>query len=189
MKHLITDVHLPPKERALTFDRGKDVASSRTAVFSFSDRAETRLIDLQRVQEGLKCFWKPSGFFAIVYLNSTCHVGLSAQLMMVTKAGGLRVDVGAWLCFTIITSSLAKVLKMRCSRGCDYRVVPAAVCSQAAWMPEWKKKSACDKRKASQLGPLTKASATYGHRAQRSTAGPGIWEKLFQEKFLLGDAY
>ena len=31
-----------------------------------------------------------SGFFAIVYLNHTYCMGLSAQLMMVTKAGGLR---------------------------------------------------------------------------------------------------
>lgn len=98
--------------------------------------------------------------------------------------------MGAWLCFTITASSVAKALKINCSGGYDCGVVPAAVCSHAAWMPEWKKKkSACDKRKASQLGPLTKASATYGHRAQMSTAGPGLWEKLFQEKVLLGDAY
>jgi len=49
-------------------------------------------------------------------------------------------------------------------------------------MPEWKKKSVCDKRKASQLGPLTKASETYGCRAQMSTVGPGLWEKLSQKK-------
>ena len=31
-----------------------------------------------------------SGFFAIVYPNHTYCMGLSAQLTMVTKAGGLR---------------------------------------------------------------------------------------------------
>lgn len=111
------------------------------------------------------------------------HLGHSAQ-QTAMKAGGSGLDVRAWLCSTVITSSVAKALKMNCSGGYDYRVVPAAVCSQAAWMPERKKKSVHDKRKASQLGPLTKGSATYGHRAQMSTVGPGLWEKLFQDKVL-----
>lgn len=67
----------------------------RLQCFPTSDRAETWLIDLQRGQEGLKCFWKASVFFAIVYLNSTYHMGLSAQPTIVMKAGGLRIKHGS----------------------------------------------------------------------------------------------
>lgn len=67
----------------------------RLQCFPTSDRAETWLIDLQRGQEGLKCFWKASVFFAIVYLNSAYHMGLSAQPTIVMKAGGLRIKHGS----------------------------------------------------------------------------------------------
>lgn len=63
--------------------------------FPSSGRAETWLRHLQRGQEGLKCSWKPSTFFAVVHLNSICHVGFLAQLMMVMKAGGLRTECGS----------------------------------------------------------------------------------------------
>lgn len=54
-------------------------------------------------------------------------------------------------------------------------------------MPKLKKqKAVCDKRKAAQLGPLTKASATYGHRAQMNTAGLRLGESTSKKKSYWG---
>lgn len=101
--------------------KGKTLLLPGLQCFPFSDRDETWLIDMQREQEELKCFWKPSGSFAIVYLNSSCCVGLSAQLMMVTKAGGLRTKHGSLAVLHHHHYLRGKALKKNFSGGYDYK--------------------------------------------------------------------
>lgn len=99
---------------------------------------------------------------------------------------GSGLSVGAWLCFTILTSPVDQGIRRNSSGGCDHDGIFAALCSQAAWVPRWKKTRVCAKRKASQLGPLANPGQ---HLATGSDEHSGLWEKLFQGNVPLDDAY
>lgn len=93
--------------------------------------------------------------------------------------------MGAWLCFTIITSPVAQGIQRNCSGECDHDGISAALCSQS-WCPGGKKPTVCDKGKASHLGPLANPGP---HMVTGLREQSGLWEKPLQGNVLLADAY
>lgn len=91
--------------------------------------------------------------------------------------------MGAWLCFTTLTSPVGQGIRRNCSGGCDHDGISPALCSQAAWVPRWKKTGVCDKRTL-RLGQIQASTWSQGSHEHR-----GLWEKLFQGNVLLDDAY
>lgn len=150
--------------------------------FPSSGRAER---DLQRGQEGLKCSW--SHLLSLLLSTWTASATWVSWLSWWWwwRLVGSGLSVGAWLCFTIITSPVAQEIRRNSSGGCDYDGISQLCALRLLGCPGGKRQQSVTKGKVSQLGPLAKARTG----SQGLDECSGLWEKLFQENVLLDAAY